>query len=80
MGGARWSTDLDAALTLLPPDYNFSTGCRDGVCWAWIQPNDAWAPAEHEARHDHPGGSGLVTSHTAALAVICAAILCALAG
>ena len=59
---------------LLPPNYNFSLGRRDGVCWAWIQPNDDWRPAEGEARHDHPGGSGLAVADTPVLAVACAAI------
>ena len=73
--GLSWSTDLRAALALLPDDHNFSVGRRDGVCWAWIQPNALWAPAEHEARHDHPAGSGLIVAHTAALAFTSAAIM-----
>jgi hypothetical protein len=72
---AHWSTNLTHALALLPPDYNFSLGHRDGVCWAWSQPNDRWEPAEYEARHDHPGGSGLVVAHTAALALTCAGVI-----
>jgi hypothetical protein len=71
----RWSTDLGDALRLVPPDYNFSIGQRDGVCWAWIQPNDDWEPADHEARHDHPAGSGLVVASTGALALTCAALI-----
>ncbi len=59
---------------LLPANYNFSLGRRDGVCWAWIQPNDDWRPAEGESRHDHPGGSGLAVAETPVLAVACAAI------
>ena len=73
--GPHCSTDLTDALDLLPRDYNFSLGQRDGVFWAWIQPNDRWQPGEYEARHDHPGGSGLVVAYTAALALACAAIL-----
>ncbi len=71
---ARWSDNLGAALTVLPANYNFSLGQRDGICWAWIQPNDHWQPGLHESRHDHPGGSGLVVAYTAALALISAAI------
>jgi len=71
----RWSCDLDHAMALLPQSYNFSLGRRDGVCWAWTQPNDRWEPNEFEARHDHPAGSGLVVAHTAALAVACAAVI-----
>lgn len=69
-----WSTNLGAALALLPYDHNFCVGRRDGVCWAWIQPNDAWEPAEHESRHDHPAGSGLMVAYTSALAFTSAAI------
>ena len=71
----RCTTDLNDALILLPPDCNFSLGCRDGVFWAWSQPNDGWEPAPGEARHDHPGGSGLVVAQTAALAVTCTALV-----
>ena len=60
--GPRWSSDLNQVLTLIPDHYNFSMGQRDGVCWAWIQPNDDWEPGENEARHDHPRGSGLVVA------------------
>ena len=73
--GQHWSTNLEDAITLLPPDYNFSLGHRDGVCWAWVQPNDQWEPAECESRHDHPGGSGLVVGYTTALALTCAALI-----
>jgi hypothetical protein len=73
--GAHWSSDLSQALTLVPPDYNYSLGERDGICWAWIQPNNDWQPGELEARHDHPGGSGLIVAKTAPLAFISAAIL-----
>ena len=73
--GPRWSSDLNQVLTLIPDHYNFSMGQRDGVCWAWIQPNDDWEPGENEARHDHPRGSGLVVAHTATLAVLTATIL-----
>lgn len=69
------TTDLNDALILLPPDYNFSLGCRDGVFWAWAQPNDDWEPVPGEARHDHPGGSGLIVAQTAALAVTCTALV-----
>jgi hypothetical protein len=69
------STDLDDALALLPPGFNFSLGHRDGVFWAWAQPNDSWNPGDGESRHDHPGGSGLVVARTASLAVACAALI-----
>ncbi len=73
--GLSWSTDLGAALALLPEDHNFSVGRRDGVCWAWIQPNDSWVPAEYESRHDHPRGSGLTVANTAPLAFTSAALM-----
>ena len=69
------STNVSDALMLLPPDYNFSVGHRDGVFWAWAQPNDRWEPGDEQARHDHPGGSGLVVAHTAALALTSAAVI-----
>ena len=72
--GPHCSTVLMDVMGLLPPDYNFSIGRRDGVCWAWIQPNDHWRPGDGEARHDHPGGSGLAVADTPVLAVACAAI------
>ncbi len=72
--GPHCSTVLMDVMGLLPSDYNFSLGRRDGVCWAWIQPNDDWRPAEGDARHDHPGGSGLAVADTPVLAVACAAI------
>ncbi len=72
--GPHCSTVLMDVMGLLPASYNFSLGRRDGVCWAWIQPNDNWRPAEGEARHDHPGGSGLAVADTPVLAVACAAI------
>ena len=75
MGGNGWSNNLGAALAALPDNYNFSVGQRDGICWAWLQPNDDWQPGEFQSRHDHPGGSGLVVAYTAALALICAALL-----
>jgi hypothetical protein len=71
----RWSTDLSAAIGLLSAEYNFSVGRRDGICWAWIQPNDDWQPGEFQARHDHPDGSGLITAYTAALALMSAILL-----
>lgn len=71
--GGRWATDLTEALALLPPRHNWSLGRRDGVCWAWIQPNDKWEPGEFESRHDHPQGSGLLVARTEALALTCAA-------
>jgi hypothetical protein len=49
-------------------------GLRDGVFWAWCQPNDDWETASGEARHDHPGGSSLIVAQTAALAMTCAAL------
>ena len=73
--GQHWSINLEDAITLLPRDYNFSLGHRDGVCWAWVQPNDQWEPAECDSRHDHPGGSGLVVGYTTALALTCAALI-----
>jgi hypothetical protein len=72
---APWSTDLSAAFALLPPGHNFSLGDRDGVCWAWVQPNDDWQPTDGEARHDHPRGSGMVAADTPPLALTCAALL-----
>ena len=72
--GPHCSTVLMDVMGLLPVDYNFSIGRRDGVCWAWIQPNDDWRPGMGEARHDHPGGSGLAVADTPVLAVACAAI------
>jgi hypothetical protein len=75
LSAACWSRELSAALDLLPEDYNFSVGKRDGICWAWIQPNDDWQPGELESRHDHPQGSGLVVAYTAALALAAAAIM-----
>ena len=72
--GPHCSTVLVDVVELLPADYNFSLGRRDGVCWAWIQPNDGWRPGDGESRHDHPGGSGLAVAGTPVLAVACAAI------
>jgi hypothetical protein len=72
--GTPWSSDLSQALDLLPADCNFALGHRDGICWAWIQPNDDWEPGENESRHDHPDGSGLVVAYTAALALISAVL------
>jgi hypothetical protein len=73
--GARWSTEVSTTIDLLSADYNFSVGQRDGICWAWIQPNDDWQPGEFEARHDHPAGSGLVVAYTAALALTSAILI-----
>jgi len=73
--GGGWSSDLGQALTLLPEGYNFSLGLRDGIYWAWIQPNDRWEPGENESRHDHPLGSGLLVGYTATLALSAAAIM-----
>jgi hypothetical protein len=73
--GARWSEELGASIGLLTADYNFSVGQRDGICWAWIQPNDNWQPQEFEARHDHPAGSGLIVAYTAPLAMTTATII-----
>jgi hypothetical protein len=71
---ARWSEDLMALLRLVPPDHNYSMGRRDGVVWAWIQPNDDWTPGVHEMRHDHPRGSGLVVARTLPLAMAAAVV------
>ena len=77
----RWSEDLMALLQLVPRDHNYSLGERDGVVWAWIQPNDDWAPGDHEMRHDHPRGSGLIVASTLPLAMAAAVVaLCALPG
>jgi hypothetical protein len=73
--GTPWSNDLSQALHLLPTDCNFALGHRDGICWAWIQPNDDWEPGENESRHDHPDGSGLAVAYTAALALISAVLI-----
>ena len=70
----RWSEDLMAWLRLVPRDHNYSLGERDGVVWAWIQPNDDWTPGPHEMRHDHPGGSGLIVAHTLPLAMAAAVV------
>ena len=72
--GENWSTEISGAFHLLPSGSNFSLGRRDGVYWAWIQPNDRWEPSQYESRHDHPTGSGLVVAATAALALASAAI------
>ncbi len=74
-GAARWSDDLAAPISLLTMAYNFSVGQRDGVRWAWIQPNDDWRPKPFEARHDHPRGSGLIVAYTAPLALTAAALI-----
>jgi hypothetical protein len=71
----RWSSDISDALKLVPLTHNFSLGRRDGVCWAWIQPNDSWQPSDVEARHDHPLGSGLIVAETPVLALLSAALL-----
>jgi hypothetical protein len=73
--GARWSEDVMASLELIPADHNYSIGRRDGVCWAWIQPNDDWTPVGTEYRHDHPLGSGLVVAYTMSLASMAAAMI-----
>jgi hypothetical protein len=70
----RWSDDLMALLQVIPADHNFSLGVRDSVIWAWIQPNDGWEPADHEVRHDHPRGSGLVVAHTVPLVLAAAMV------
>lgn len=70
----RWSDDLMAWLQLVPRDHNYSLGERDGVVWAWIQPNDDWTPGAHEMRHDHPCGSGLIVAHTLPLAMAAAVV------
>jgi hypothetical protein len=71
----RWSTDVSVAISLLTTDYNFAVGQRDGICWAWIQPNDDWHPGEFEARHDHPAGSGLIVAYSSALALTSATLI-----
>jgi hypothetical protein len=73
--GRRWSSDISDALQLVSLTHNFSLGRRDGVCWAWIQPNDSWQPSDMEARHDHPLGSGLIVAETPVLALLSAALL-----
>ncbi len=70
----RWSEDLMALLQLVPRDHNYSLGERDGVVWAWIQPNDDWTPGDHEMRHDHPRGSGLIVASTLPLATAAAIV------
>src|SRR6202161_4772253 len=70
----RWSEDLMALLRLGPPDHNYSLGGRDGVLWAWIQPNDDWTPGTHQMRHDHPRGSGLIVACTLPLALAAALV------
>lgn len=70
----RWTSDVNDALALLSESHNFSLGRRDGVCWAWIQPNDGWEPPDLHARHDHPYGSGLVVANTPALALVSASV------
>jgi hypothetical protein len=70
----RWSEDLMALLRLVPCDHNYSLGERDGVRWAWIQPNDDWTPSAHEMRHDHPRGSGLIVAFTLPLAMAAALV------
>ena len=72
--GRRPSRALGDALLLLPDGFNFSLGLRDGIFWAWVQPNDGWEPGADDARHDHPGGSGLVVAYTAALALSAAVV------
>lgn len=69
-----WSEDLAALLRLIPPGHNYSLGERDGVLWAWVQPNDNWTPGDNEARHDHPRGSGLIVAYTLPLAVAAALV------
>jgi hypothetical protein len=69
-----WSEDLSALVRLVPPDHNFSLGERDGVLWAWIQPNDTWVPGPYEMRHDHPRGSGLKVACTLPLALAAALV------
>jgi hypothetical protein len=69
-----WSEDLSALVRLMPPDHNFSLGERDGVLWAWIQPNDTWVPGPYEMRHDHPRGSGLKVACTLPLALAAALV------
>jgi hypothetical protein len=73
-GQTSWSEDLSALVRLVPPDHNFSLGERDGVLWAWIQPNDTWVPGPYEMRHDHPRGSGLKVACTLPLALAAALV------
>ncbi len=70
----RWSEDLSALVRLVPRDHNFSLGERDGVLWAWSQPNDTWVPGPYEMRHDHPRGSGLKVACTLQLALAAALV------
>jgi hypothetical protein len=72
---ACWSEDVMASLRLIPSDHNYSIGRRDGVCWAWIQPNDDWTPIGTQYRHDHHLGSGLVVAYTMSLASMAAAMI-----
>jgi hypothetical protein len=69
-----WCEDISALVRLVPPDHNFSLGERDGVLWAWIQPNDTWVPGQYEMRHDHPRGSGLKVACTLPLAMAAALV------
>ncbi len=73
-GPANLSEDLSALVRLVPSHYNFSLGERDGVLWAWIQPNDTWVPGPLEMRHDHPRGSGLKVASTLPLALAAALV------
>ena len=73
-GQASLSEDLSALVRLVPPGHNFSLGERDGVLWAWIQPNDTWVPGPYEMRHDHPRGSGLRVAYTLQLALAAALV------
>jgi hypothetical protein len=73
-GQTNWCEDISALVRLVPPDHNFSLGERDGVLWAWIQPNDTWVPGPYEMRHDHPRGSGLKVACTLPLAMAAALV------
>ena len=72
--GPHCSTVLGDVMGLLPANYNFALGPREGVRGGGIPPNAGWRPGEGESRHDHPGGSGLAIADTPVLAVACAAI------
>jgi hypothetical protein len=70
-----WSQDSRPWGELIPADHDYALGRRDGVPWAWVQPNDGWQPGEHDMRHDHPAGSGLVVARHALFPIITAIVI-----